>query len=74
MSTPDIAIAFIGIVVSVAAGVLWLRASLIEVPDELGTFIGELQRIGRINAYAAWAACAAAACAAYAFGRSAGWL
>jgi hypothetical protein len=42
-------------------------ASLIEVPDNIDTIVGELQRIGRLNAWAAVAALVAALCAAYGF-------
>jgi hypothetical protein len=61
-----------GVLTSLVAGALWLRASLIDVPDNLDTFIDVLQRIGRLNAYGAWSACGAAVCAAYGFGRSIG--
>jgi hypothetical protein len=67
----DQAVATVGVIASLTAAVLWLWASLIKVPDNIDTFIGELQRIGRLNAWGATAACVAALCAAYAFWRSA---
>lgn len=60
-------ISILGLFASLSAAVCWLRASLIEVPDNIDTFIGELQRIGRWNAWGATAACVAALCAAYLF-------
>ncbi len=70
MPEMDTVVGAIGVLTSLTAGALWLRASLIEVPDNINTFISVLQRIGRLNAFGAWAACAAAFCAAYAFSRS----
>lgn len=72
MTTLDFIIGCIGVVTSLAAAVFWLWASLIKVPDSIDTFIGELQRIGKKNAYGAALACAAAICAVYAFSRSIG--
>ena len=72
MTVLDKFIGVIGVATSLSAGALWLRASLIVVPDNIDTFISVLQRIGRLNAYGAWFACAAALCAAYAFSRSIG--
>ena len=54
----------IGIAASLIAAVLWLWASLLKVPDNIDTFIPALQRISRLNAWAAFAASIAAACAA----------
>jgi hypothetical protein len=68
----DGGVALAGIMSSLAAAGLWLYASRIEVPDNIDTFIGELQRISRWNALAAVAAAIAALCAAYAFARQ--WL
>jgi len=46
----------IGAVAALAAGGLWFWASWIKVPDNIDTVIAALQRIGRINAWAAfWA-------------------
>ena len=59
----------IGLVASLAAAIFWLWGSLISVPDNIDTIVGELQRIGRVNAWAALAALAAAVCAAYGFWR-----
>jgi hypothetical protein len=70
MTEPDFIIGTIGAVSSFAAAVFWLWASLIEAPDNIDTFIGELQKIGRMNAYGAFAACIAAFCGVCAFGKS----
>jgi hypothetical protein len=56
----------VGLVASLAAAGFWLWGSVIEVPDNIDTIVGELQRIGRLNA---WAALIAALCAAFAFWR-----
>ena len=61
--------AITGVVTSLAAAGLWLRGSLIDVPNNIDTIVKELQRIGRLNAWAAWAALIAAVCAAYSFWR-----
>jgi hypothetical protein len=42
---------------------------LINVPNNIDTVVGELQRIGKVNAWAAEAALVAAVCAAYTFWR-----
>ena len=57
----------VGSIAAIIAAGLWLYASLITVPNNIDTIVGELQRISRWNAYAAWAAVVAALCAAYAF-------
>jgi hypothetical protein len=62
-------ITLIGLAASLAAAALWLWGSLIDVPDNIDTIVGELQRIGRVNAWAAMAALVAAVCAAHAFWR-----
>ena len=59
----------IGLVASLAAAIFWLWGSLISVSDNIDTIVGELQRIGRVNARAALAALVAAVCAAYGFWR-----
>jgi hypothetical protein len=64
----------VGIASSLSAAALWLYASWLEVPDNLDTFILELQRISRWNSYAAIAAFVAAVCAAYGFARELHWL
>lgn len=74
MQFTDLAIGIIGAASSFAAAILWLRASLMAVPDNIDTFIYELQRISRWNAYAAWAAVVAALCAGAAFLRQIQWL
>ena len=73
MATADTVVGSLGFLMSLLAAGLWLCASLIKVPDNIDTFIGVLQRIGRLNAYGAGAACAASLCAAYTFARSVGW-
>ena len=70
MSSVDKIIAAVGLVASLAAAGFWLWASLIKVPDNIDTIVGELQRVGRLNAWAAFAAIVAALAAAYAFSRS----
>jgi len=60
----------VGTVSAIAAGTLWLYASLLEVPDNVDTIVRELQRVSRWNSYAAIAACIAAFCAAYGFASS----
>lgn len=62
--------ALFGVTFSLLAAGLWLWASLLDVPDNLDTIVGELQRMGRINAGAAGAAVVAALCAAFGFWRS----
>jgi hypothetical protein len=42
---------------------------LINVPNNIDTVVGELQRIGKVNAWPAEAALVAAVCAAYTFWR-----
>jgi hypothetical protein len=69
MSAVDKVVTLIGLVASLTAAVLWLWGSLIEVPDDIDAIVGELQRIGQVNAWAAMAALVAAACAAYGFWR-----
>ncbi len=59
--------AFLGVVSSLLAAGLWLWGSLIKVPDNIDTIVGELQRIGRVNAWAALSAVIAALCAAFSF-------
>jgi len=55
-----IVVSGIGATAAAFAAGFWLWASLIPVPDNIDTFIGELQRISRINAYGAMSACVAA--------------
>ncbi|MBO2985743.1 hypothetical protein [Burkholderia pseudomallei] len=73
MTKIDVVFGIVGAISSLAAAGLWLWSSLIQVPDNIDTFIGELQRISRVNAWAAMCACVAAICAAYGFARSLGW-
>jgi hypothetical protein len=49
----DKVVALLGIAASLTAAALWLWASLVDVPANIGTIVSELQRIGRINAGAA---------------------
>jgi hypothetical protein len=65
----DKIVGVMSVVASISAGGFWLWASLVNVPDNIDTFVGKLQWIGRLNAVAAFAACVAAACAAYMFWR-----
>jgi hypothetical protein len=62
MSLIDKFVTMVGLVASVAAASLWLWGSLIDVPDNIDTIVRELQRIGRVNAWAAIAALVAALC------------
>ena len=66
----NIIVGVLGVLSTFAAGAFWLWASLIPVPDNLDTFIGDLQRISQINAYGAGCACVAALCGAYTFART----
>jgi hypothetical protein len=68
----DKAVALVGLAASMAAAALWLWGSLIAVPDNIDTIVGELQRIGKVNAGAATAALIAALCAAYTFWKQVG--
>jgi hypothetical protein len=63
-------VGLVGTIASLLAAALWLYSALIDVPNNIDTIVGELQRIARWNAYAAWAACVGALCAAYGFVRS----
>jgi hypothetical protein len=69
MNPIDKIVTAVGLAASLAAAGFWLWGSIIEVPDNIDTIVGELQRIGRLNAWAALAALVAALCAAYAFWR-----
>jgi hypothetical protein len=65
MSTFDRIVRIIAAAAAFVAAVLWLNASLIDVPDNLDTIVGELQRMGWWNARAAFASFVAAFCGAY---------
>jgi hypothetical protein len=69
----DIIVGALGVLTAFAAAVFWLWVFLIPVPENLDTFIGDLQRISQINGYGAGCACAAALCGAYAFARTIRW-
>jgi len=73
MKMLDIGFGIVGTLAAIAAAGFWFYASLIEIPANMDTFIGELQRASRWNAYGAGAASVAALCAAYGFGRQQGW-
>ena len=60
-------IAGIGTVAAAVAAVFWFWSATITVPDNIDTFIGELQRISRYSAYGATAAGVAAICGAIVF-------
>jgi hypothetical protein len=70
MSLVDKIISVVGVLASLATAAIFLRASFIEVPNNIDTFIDELQRIGRWNSAGCFAAFVAALCAAYAFFRT----
>jgi hypothetical protein len=70
MEKLDYIVGIIGAVASFGAAAFWLWASLIEVPDNIDTFIQALQHAGKINSWAATCACVAAICGTYAFSRS----
>jgi hypothetical protein len=55
-----VAIRVLTAVAALIAAALWLRSALIDVPDNIDTIIGELQRIGCWNSMAAFASCVAA--------------
>jgi hypothetical protein len=67
MNTIDKAIGVIGVLSSILAAAFWLRSALIDVPNNLDTIVGELQRIGWWNSAAAQAAVVASLCAAWLF-------
>ncbi|WP_027167318.1 hypothetical protein [Mesorhizobium sp. WSM3224] len=56
-----------GLVATGLAAVFWLIAASIRVPDNIDTFIGELQRAGRWNAAGGLAACLGFTCQAALF-------
>jgi len=58
-------VCLIGIISSVVAAVLWLKASRIKVPDNKSAIIGELQQTSRFKARAAVATGIAFLCGAY---------
>lgn len=60
----------VGAVAAIAAAGFWFWASVLPVPDNLDTFIPELQRISRISALGAAAAGVAAVCTSIVFWRS----
>ncbi|MEE8284089.1 MAG: hypothetical protein V3R63_03785 [Alphaproteobacteria bacterium] len=57
----------LGAAAALLASGFWFRASILEVPDNIDTFIGALQRISRINACGGLSATVAAICGATLF-------
>ena len=53
----------VGVVATALAAAFWFLASVLEVPDNIHTFLSALQRVSQINAWAASASGAAAVCA-----------
>jgi hypothetical protein len=74
MTRIDYVVGIAGGLSSLTAAVLWWYASVLEVPDNIDTFIRELQRISQWNSYAAMASGVTAVCAAYAFAKQVNWL
>lgn len=60
----------VGTIAGVLAAGFWLYSATIDVPNDIDTIVGQLQRIGRWNSYAAMAAVVAAVCASAVFARS----
>ena len=60
----------VGIIALSAAAVLWLRAAIINIPDNQDTFIAALQHAARWNSYASFAAVGAALCGVWTYVRS----
>ncbi|MBB3018461.1 hypothetical protein FHR70_001515 [Microvirga lupini] len=69
MKELDLFMSSLGAVSALAAAGLFLYSSRIEVPDNIDTMMGEIQRIGRWNSYGCWAAFVGALCASYVFAR-----
>ncbi len=67
--TIDAVVSGLAAAASLLAAAFWLWASLTSVPDNQDTFIGVLQRVSRLNAYAAGAAFVAVLCATYLLAR-----
>ena len=59
----------LGAVAGLFAAYWWLQASLVDVPNNLDTFILALQLASQLNAYGAFAAMIGALCAAFLFAR-----
>jgi hypothetical protein len=53
-----------GVIAAAFAAFFWFWASVIEVPDDIETFIAALQQVSRVNAWGVTAAGVAAVCAA----------
>ena len=65
----DMVVAGVGAVAGITAAAFWLWASLVNIPDNMDTFIAALQWASRLSAYGAGAASLGALCAAFLFGR-----
>jgi hypothetical protein len=46
-----VAIRVLAAIAALIAAGLWLRSALIDVPNNIDTIVGELQRIGRWNSF-----------------------
>jgi hypothetical protein len=67
LKTLDLFMGSMGALSALVAAGLFLYSSMIEVPDNIDTVMGEFQRIGRWNSYGCWAAFVGAICATYVF-------
>ena len=65
--TFDIFVSGIGALAALVAAGFWISASLVNVPDNIDTFIAALQRASRRSSYAAFSAAVAAICGAILF-------
>ncbi|HEX6962821.1 MAG TPA: hypothetical protein VF175_13200 [Lacipirellula sp.] len=61
MTTKNV-IAGIGVIASAVAAILWLRASAVDVPDNIDTIVAALHLASELNTWAAAPQCFAAAC------------
>ncbi|GMV63985.1 MAG: hypothetical protein AMXMBFR74_31520 [Parvibaculum sp.] len=57
----------LGVLFSLLAAGFWFCASVLDVPDNIDTFIDALRKISRMNAFGALSAALAALCAAGSF-------
>lgn len=58
---------FVGIVAALLAAIFWFWASVVDVPEDLDTIVGALQRVSMLNAYGAMAAGVGAICGMFEF-------
>lgn len=70
----DLVIGVVGIAAFTLSTVLWIRASRIDIPDNIDTIVNELKRAARWNAWAALSAGVGSACAVMEFLRIKGWM